>query len=90
MSNPIQLNEVRHGEVIMSEVPSPQCPVQREAAPPPLEHSMSAVVKYTKESAPMRLSDAVEYFGLRVAIVFLVSEGAYDAKEREAVAKGKD
>ena len=76
----------------MSEVSSAQCPVQQEckAAPPPVEHSTSAVVKYTEESAPMRLGDAVQYFGLRVAMVFLVSDGAYNAKEREAVAIGKD
>ena len=75
----------------MSEVSSAQCPVQRECkAAPPVEHSTSAVVKYTEESAPMRLGDAVDYFGLNAAMVFLVSEGAYNAKEREAVATGED
>ena len=37
----------------------------------------------------MRLGDAVDYFGLNAAMVFLVSEGAYNAKEREAVATGE-
>ena len=70
---------------------SDECPVQRECkAVPPVEHSTSAVVKYTEESAPMRLSDAVEYFGLNAAIVFLVSEGAYNAKYGKAVATGKN
>ena len=85
-----QFYEVRRGEV-MSEVSPAQCPVQRECkAAPPVEHSTSAVVKYTEESAPMRLGDAVQYFGLRVTMVFLVSEGAYNAKECKAVAMGKD
>ena len=38
----------------------------------------------------MRLDDAVEYFGLMVAVVFLVIEGTYNSKEREAVAKGEN
>ena len=38
----------------------------------------------------MRLHDAVEYFGLSVAVVFLVIEGIYNSKEREAVAKGEN
>ena len=50
---------------------------------------MSADVSYTEESDPMKLGEAVEYFGLRVAMVFLVSEGAYRAKEREVVATGE-
>ena len=75
----------------MSEVSFAQCPVQRECkAAPPVEHSTSAVVKYTEESTLMRLGDIVEYFGLRVTVVFLISEGAYNAKEREAVAMGED
>ena len=38
----------------------------------------------------MRLHDAVEYFSLSVTVVFLVIEGAYNSKEREAVAKGEN
>ena len=38
----------------------------------------------------MRLHDAVEYFSLSVTVVFLVIEGAYNLKEREAVAKGEN
>ena len=47
-------------------------------------------VKYTEQSRQMRLHDAVEYFSLSVADVFLVIEGAYNSKEREAVAKGEN
>ena len=47
-------------------------------------------VKYTEESRQMRLYDAVEYFGLSVAVVFLVIEGTYNSKEREAVARGEN
>ena len=73
----------------MSETSSPTCSVQQqcEAVEPP-EKSMNAI-KYTEESRQMRLDDAVEYFGLRVAVVFLVIEGTNNSKEREAVAKGE-
>ena len=48
-------------------------------------------IKYTEESRQMRLDDAVEYFGLSVAMVFLVMEGTYNSKGREAVvAKGEN
>lgn len=49
-----------------------------------------SVVKYTEESRQLRLHDAVEYFGLSVAVVFLVIEGTYTSKEREAVSKGEN
>ena len=50
---------------------------------------MNAIIKHTEESAPMRLDGAVEYFGLRVAMVFRVIEGAYYIKAREGVSMGE-
>ena len=47
-------------------------------------------IKYTEETRQMRLDDAVEYFGLMVAVVFLVIEGTYNSKEREAVTRGEN
>ena len=46
--------------------------------------------KYTEESRQMKLHAAVEYFGLSVTVVFLVIEGTYNSKEREALAKGEN
>ena len=37
----------------------------------------------------MRLSEAEEYFGLCIAKVFLVSEGDYNSKGSEGLAKGE-
>ena len=80
---------LRHGEV-MSESSSPSCSVQQQCeAVEPQERSMDAIM-YTEESRQMRLDDAVEYFGLNVAVVFLVIEGTYNSKEREALARGEN
>ena len=66
------------------------CPAQRQCkAVQPPERSTNAIIKYTEESAPMRLDGAVEYFGLRVAMVFRVIEGAYYIKAREGVSMGE-
>ena len=46
-------------------------------------------VKYTEETLPTRLSEAEEYFGLCIAKVFLVSEGDYNSKGSEGLAKGE-
>ena len=74
----------------MSESSSPSCSAQQECeAVEPQEKSMNSI-KYTEESRQMRLDDAVEYFGLMVAVVFLVVEGTYNSKEREALAKGEN
>ena len=62
---------------------------QQCEAEEPQEKSMDAIM-YTEESRQMRLDDAVEYFGLMKAVVFLVIEGTYNSKEREALAKGEN
>ena len=74
----------------MSEDSSTSCSMQQQCeAVEPQEKSMDAIM-YTEESGQMRLDDAVESFGLSVAVVFLVIEGTYNAKEREALAKGEN
>ena len=46
-------------------------------------------VEYTEESHPMQLSEAAEYFGLSIAKVFRVIEGAYIPEGRKGVTEGK-
>ena len=62
---------------------------QQGEAVEPQEKSMDSI-KYTEESGHMKLHAAVEYFGLSVAVVFLVIEGTYNSKEREALARGEN
>ena len=54
----------------------------------PVERPLT--VKYVEESPPLRLDDAVKYFGRSIAREFRVTEGAYNPKgRREGVAKGE-
>ena len=46
-------------------------------------------VEYTEESHPLQLSEAAEYFGLSIAKVFCVIEGAYTPEGRKGVTEGK-
>ena len=46
-------------------------------------------VKYTEETLPTRLCEAVEYFNPYIVKVFLVSEGVYSHKGCERLVKGE-
>ena len=70
----------------MSESSSP-CSMRRQCK---AEEPQEKAIKYTEESGQMKLHAAVEYFCLSVAVMFLVIEGTYNSKEREAVAKGEN
>ena len=54
-----------------------------------VKRPLNETVKYTEESLPLRLCEAVEYFGRCIAKMFLVVNGAYSPKGRERVAKGE-
>ena len=54
-----------------------------------LEEPPNAIIKYTEESSPMRLDEAMGYFSSCLTTVFLVSEGVYSPEGREGVAKGE-
>ena len=71
----------------MSESSSPTCSMQRQCE---VVEPQEKAITYTEESGHMKLHAAVEYFGLSVAVVFLVIEGTYNSKEREALAKGEN
>ena len=71
----------------MSESSSPSCSMQRQCE---VVEPQEKAITYTEESGYMKLHAAVEYFGLSVAVVFLVIEGTYNSKERQAVTKGEN
>ena len=60
---------------------------------PPLQRACNAAqpaeLKYTEESPPARLSEAVEYFGFCITKAFLVREGVYNFEGGEGLAKGE-
>ena len=61
-------------------------------APPraqPEEELLNADIKYTEETLPMRLDEAMEYFRSRLTKEFLVTEGIYSHKGCKRVAKGE-
>ena len=63
--------------------------VQPRNAAQPEEELLNADIKYTEESLPMRLDEAMEYFRSRLTKEFLVTEGFYSHKGCERVAKGE-
>ena len=63
---------------------------QNSSSPPRSKpQPLKETVKYTEESHPMRLDEALEYFSRCIAKVFLVTEGVYCPKGRQRVAKGE-
>ena len=56
---------------------------------PSVKRPPNETVKYTEESVPMRLCEAVELFGRCIAKMFLVVNGAYSPRECEGVEKGE-
>ena len=46
-------------------------------------------VKYVEESLPMRLDEAMKYFGRSITRQFRVIEGTYGPKGDEGAAKGE-
>ena len=61
----------------------------RSAAAQPAEKvPLSAPIKYTEESHPMRLYEATEYFSSSLPKGFIAIEGVYSPSGSEGLAKG--